>query len=62
VQLLVLSCDYAWAIAYQPALAQPREAATRAVEHDERGVRMLVLTENRTSERSERPKDVRVDS
>jgi len=41
VQLLVLSCDHARAIAYQPSLAQPREAATRAVEHDERGVCVL---------------------
>ena len=41
VQLLVLSCDHAWAVAYQPAPAQPREAATRAIEHDECGLRLL---------------------
>src|SRR5664279_3079396 len=41
VQLPILSCEHAWAIGYQPALAQPREAALRAVEHDKRRVRVL---------------------
>src|SRR5271165_63587 len=36
-----LSCGHAWAVAYEPPLAQPWQAATGVVEHDERGVPAL---------------------